>query len=1106
MICFYIGVENMKHFLSKYLLVIIFVIILGAIGTPILRWHLMDGTPLQIYLLNKTVPDASIREHKGFGWLVNYLKYLNKDGSEFDYNNDYFGFYPDNTETQVKDLPLSIADAQLIYIADTYGVYADDLGLDETTSGPSKIVYGGLNLEDIRKVREALLKNNATLIAEFNTFGSPTSKQARKEMSDMLGVDWTGWIGRYFLDLSQSNEIPNWAVKNYVEQYDTAWTFEGSGFVFVHESGKIVVLREGIETGEFGCRIKFNEGGVSELGLDSQVNYNYWFDVIELREGIEALAEFELDLLEPGKVMLKDSGLIDHFPAITKNMNELYTAYYFTGDFNDIPTVPGYYKFLGYDLLRKWVSISTTRSNEAFYWKIYVPAMKRIMSTIKIKDVVIKEPEYVLINNTKINARLNDTYFEVFRNGQWEEILIKGVNIGMGKPGHFPGDAAITKDEYLRWLNYIGEMNANTIRVYTIHPPEFYEALYQYNMTAEEPIYVFQGIWVDEEGFLESENLFEDQLTEDIKVEIKRIVNVIHGNAVVEERKGHASGTYRYDVSDYVIGWVFGNEWDPSSVIRTNENNTSMVDQSYKYLETKDASPFEIWLASLMDYTLAYEYEQYQWQRPMSFTNWLTTDLLKHPSEPFKNEDKVGVDPNTIYTKDDFLPGYFGAYHIYPYYPDFINYDEVYAEYIDFRGEKNRYAGYLNDLLKAHRIPVIVAEFGLPSSRGVGRITNSGMDQGLHSETSQGEKSAKLFEDIISEDYAGGLLFVWQDEWFKKSWNIMEFDNKDRRAYWSNVQTFEEQYGLLGYETEVSTRILIDGKPTGWKEEEILMKETEATNNLATVEEKALDLKTIYVSHDVKYLYIGIQYNDLKDDSVWDQMETAVVIDTISNQGIKNLPSVDYKTWGDFVIKISGEENSQLLVDSYYDMNNYLYGHIFRVIDSPNYAELKYNNEMHVVNYMIRAKVLIPSQNRYVPAEVHEAGKLTHGNGDFKSNDYNSLTDFNINYETNMIEMRIPWMLMNFKDPSTREIMGDFWKDGLTSSEVIEDINLSVLTYNPNAQEDLKSVVDHLPEKNTQISSHLYAQYSWEKWEEVSAIERLKQSYYIFKNLFEKYN
>ncbi len=76
--------------------------------------------------------------------MVNFLKYVKKDGSEFDYAKDYFGFYPGETDDQIKDLPLTIADAQLIYIADTYGVYADDLGLDESTSEPSKIVYGGL--------------------------------------------------------------------------------------------------------------------------------------------------------------------------------------------------------------------------------------------------------------------------------------------------------------------------------------------------------------------------------------------------------------------------------------------------------------------------------------------------------------------------------------------------------------------------------------------------------------------------------------------------------------------------------------------------------------------------------------------------------------------------------------------------------------------------------------------------------------------------------------------------------------------------------------------------------------------------------------------------
>ena len=69
-----------------------------------------------------------------------------------------------------------------------------------------------------------------------------------------------------------------------------------------------------------------------------------------------------------------------------------------------------------------------------------------------------------------------------------EPLVVKGVNIGMGKPNTFPGEAAITKDMYARWFEQISTMNANTIRVYTINPPGFYEALYEHNRNREDPL------------------------------------------------------------------------------------------------------------------------------------------------------------------------------------------------------------------------------------------------------------------------------------------------------------------------------------------------------------------------------------------------------------------------------------------------------------------------------------------------------------------------------------------------------------------------------------------------------------------------------------------
>ena len=74
------------------------------------------------------------------------------------------------------------------------------------------------------------------------------------------------------------------------------------------------------------------------------------------------------------------------------------------------------------------------------------------------------------------NARIKDKRFQILRDGKWETIIIKGINMGMAKPGTFPGEAAITEEEYYRWFEYIGDMNANVISVYTLHPPGFYNS------------------------------------------------------------------------------------------------------------------------------------------------------------------------------------------------------------------------------------------------------------------------------------------------------------------------------------------------------------------------------------------------------------------------------------------------------------------------------------------------------------------------------------------------------------------------------------------------------------------------------------------------------
>ena len=72
------------------------------------------------------------------------------------------------------------------------------------------------------------------------------------------------------------------------------------------------------------------------------------------------------------------------------------------------------------------------------------------------------------------------------RDGVYEPFEIRGVNLGVGIPGHFATDYAIDKETYLRWFQWIQELGANTIRVYTILHDDFYNAFYEYNSAREE--------------------------------------------------------------------------------------------------------------------------------------------------------------------------------------------------------------------------------------------------------------------------------------------------------------------------------------------------------------------------------------------------------------------------------------------------------------------------------------------------------------------------------------------------------------------------------------------------------------------------------------------
>src|SRR5260370_26112594 len=76
------------------------------------------------------------------------------------------------------------------------------------------------------------------------------------------------------------------------------------------------------------------------------------------------------------------------------------------------------------------------------------------------------------------------------------------------------------------------------------------------------------------------------------------------------------------------------------------------------------------------------------------------------------------------------VAGYFASYHFYPYYPDFIGLDSVYGAARSAEGPSH-YFGYLRDLQRHHvGRPLLIAEYGVPSSRGVSHLQPEGLNHG----------------------------------------------------------------------------------------------------------------------------------------------------------------------------------------------------------------------------------------------------------------------------------------------------------------------------------------------------------------------------------------
>lgn len=687
-----------------------------------------------------------------------------------------------------------------------------------------------------------------------------------------------------------------------------------------------------------------------------------------------------------------------------------------------------------------------------------------------------------------------------------EPFIVKGVNLGVGLPGEWATDYAIDRETYLRWFGQMQEMGANTVRVYITLHDDFYNAFYEYNTlreeNGEEPLWLIHGVWVNDYVQNSHRDAYDKDFLDAFIEDGRTLVDVLHGNRKISLGRGTGSGFYTKDVSRWVIGYILGVEWEDVTVAYTDHKYPDMAPYQGAYLSaTEDASAFESMLAQAGDRIIEYESRRYKSQRLVAFSNWPTTDPFLYPEDITTFFMKCAqVDVEHIRAEDAFLAGQFVSYHVYPYYPDYLNYilnpavmDRTpiwdgkagisrvetgpgtpigsvlrRSDFYDETDTANTYLAYLRALRRHHTMPVVISEFGVSTGRGMAQIDrNTGRNQGHMSEQEQGQALVDCWRDITAANCAGGCVFTWQDEWFKRTWNTMHAVNLQRTPYWSDYQTNEQYFGLLSFDPgEEESVCYVDGDLSEWTEED----------KLFDTGTRALSMK-----YDEKFIYLLAYEKGFANG----QKTLYIPIDTTPKTGSTYCENfgLRFEDPVDFVLAIDGRDNSRLLVQERYEVLRAMFYHETHDADAyldPPDADTPL---FKPIELMLQTAMPLLTGNWQASSETYETGDLAYGNANPAAPDYDSLADFI--FAGDYVELKLPWQLLNFSDPSRMTIHDDYYENYGVDYITIDTMYLG------------------LTDGAAQERTPLYPA-ALEGWgNTVSYHERLKPSYYILQKLWQ---
>lgn len=704
----------------------------------------------------------------------------------------------------------------------------------------------------------------------------------------------------------------------------------------------------------------------------------------------------------------------------------------------------------------------------------------------------------------QVASRTSGRGFEVLSAGRWLPFYIQGVNLGVALPGRYPSEFPTDSATYAGWLDTLATMGVNTLRLYTILPPSFYRAVRGWNLTYPgRTLWVMHGVWAE----LPPKHNFQDpRWVAEFQNEMRRVVDLIYGSASIPPRPGHAAGQYDADVSSWVLGYIIGREWEPFAVKAFDAKNRP---GSYlgRYLQVRQAPAMDLWLAQQCDTMLQYEADTYNALHPIAYTSWPTLDPLRHPTEATTKEeatwrnrsgrqsearkleyenDAIALDPNLIVPTAQNLAGWFASYHVYPYYPDFMMLDPGYRQARSSEGPSS-YFGYLRQLVAHHAaIPTVIAEYGVPSSRGSAHFHPQGWSHGGHDEHTMAAIDARLTREIREAGAAGSIVFAWLDEWFKKNWAVIEYEIPlDNTRLWHNVMDAEQNYGILGqYGGDGISSPRLGGDPGRWRTLPLIQSGPGAT---------PAGPRAIRAGADESYWYIAVEL--FPGRFAWDSFAIQLAIDTYRPEtGQHRLPRSGARSQlgFEFLIELLDPRSASIRVTPDYNRHDSRvdratgddFGRFSRrPVTTVNREDGRFDSL-----YIITNRARFGRDGTFYPARGYDRGLLRYG-----TQASSSLADWYLDEPAGLLELRIPWDLINVTDPSTRTLLDDRHTNGAFGTAQAVAFHIGVLFYRKAPGGQIIGAVPQMVEGLWPMPS--FRAWQWQGWTKPRSHAKLKPVY-----------